>query len=572
MSNAVNFHPIVIRDERIQSITTDLPMELRKGGAHNTFQTQNATSMSTTGITFNVTPPSMDVVMDRHIKMSNRVTLRVAIPAGQTVNSRVFKYGETESLSAFPMNSLIGTATLTINSATVTVNTQDIFGVLSKMHDQKDFDEYHCPTMLDQKFKKYSDMQLSQSNPLGSFEDSKSNIVPRGAHPLESFTIVRSGTTPLTRTQADTEANIGTALTCTNTDQSWVITLTYVTIEPLLFLSPLIYGKSNNNAGLFGVNKLDLQLNIDPTAKRVFCSSTSVPMTVSLVAIEDSKLMLNYITPQSSDLIAPSNVVPYTEYSRYITAQTGNTVAAGANATVTSNSLQLNSIPNKFYIVVRKQLQNMTCKDSDSFLRIDNCVTQFNNMSGLFSSATQHDLYLTSKRNGSKQSAYEFYGEVSVKEGIKKPTIGSVLVLNPIDFGIPEYLTAGSTGNFNFQVTVGIKNTDSVPVTYELMILTQNDGIFILQKGQAMKQTSIYSKTLVAEATMSQFGESADYIRNQTSGPSLSNVNLLNMVKSGSGSAKSGGAMSAGGPVMNSVYNTGGDYTRRALSRLHSGI
>jgi len=565
MSNA-NYHPIVVRDERINSITTDLPIELRKAGSQNTYQSQNSNSASTTGITYNVTAPSENVVLDRHIKMSTKAAIKIGIAAGSVVVGSVcFKYGVTEALAAFPINNLITTATVSINTATMTVNTQDVFGVLSKMHDQEDFDMYHCPTMLDQKFKNFSDMPLESSSPFGSFLQSKGDITPRGAHPLDSFRIEKflNNVSAAIVTEANTDAQITTALTCNDTaNNRWVIDLVFTTVEPVLFLSPLIFGKSNNNSGLYGVNHFDLLLNLDTTAKRVFCSSSNIPMTVSLTSVSECKLLLNYITPQPSDLISPTNVVPFTDYQRYITAD-NTAINPRESKVISSNSTQFNSIPSKIYVCVRKQLNTMTLKDSNSFLAIKQVAIQFNNMSGILSSATQHDLFVMSKRNGLKQSVYEFFGKASTGNMSNKATAGSILILDPVDFGLPEYLTSGSTGNFNFQINVTCENTDGVAVTVELMILTQNDGVFITQNGQSTKQTALFTKDITAKATMAQFGESLDYVRKFSDGPSLTNVPLQNVSKSGAG-AMSAGSLSAGSGAMSA-----GSYSRSALQRIH---
>jgi hypothetical protein len=283
-------------------------------------------------------------------------------------------------------------------------------------------------------------------------------------------------------------------------------------------------------------------------------------MTVSLTSVSDVKLHMCYISPQDTDLIAPTNVVPYCEYARYITS-VGAVPASVGKSGIASNSIQLSSIPNKFYVVVRKRMSNMTVKDSNSFLPIKKVAIQFNNVASILSSASQHDLYKLSRKNGSKQSVYEFYGRASGADYVSKPTCGSIVILDPVDFGLPEIVAPGSTGSFNFQITVDVDNTDTVEEDCELLVVMEQSGVFITENGASSVQTALFTRKLVADATTEQFGESRDFIQKFTDDMTLVNVPLQNYTKSGSG-VRSGGSMA----------KTAGDYSREALARIHGSM
>jgi hypothetical protein len=563
MSDA-SFNTVVVRDSRIQDVSTKVDYMVHKGPSQNNYQQVQATSVSTSSVTFSVNVPSENIIIDRNITMTANPTIRITLPLGSVPDGVLaMRYGITEALNQFPLNQLFTNATMTINQASMSVNTQDIMSVLLRMTNDDNLSKYSCPHMPDKRFKAYSDMALTQSNPLRSFLEANEKSIPRGAHPI-SFSIAKttSGAAQTVRTQASTEAQIITALTCgTSGNDSWVIDITFRTTEPLLFMSPLKYGENlNNNAGLYGVKNIDFVFNIDTSAKRVLCSATTIPFNVSLVSMGDCRLNLNYLSVQASDLLASKNVLPYVEFARYLTVNTPNT-APNAPADIVAQAVQLSQIPNRLYIVARKPMSTQNNKDSNTFLAIENISINFNNVAGILAGATAVDLYNMSVSNGSQQDIYEFLGSANVSHGLSKNTAGSILVIDPSkDLNLPDYLSNGSIGQFSFQANVRVRNTDVATFSPELVVIAEYNGLFITQSGQSMKQTGLLTKDVVMNSTMNQFGESSQYIKKQASGnlqnlnaSSLRNIPLLNMKKSGSGAVSggsgnvSGGGLSAGG-------------------------
>ena len=552
-----SFNAIIVRDSRINDVSTKIDYIVNKGAAQNNYQHVKSTSAGVTNVNFAVTVPSENILVDRNVTISARPTLRVTIPAGLAANTLAFKYGSTEALNQFPLNSLFTNATATINQASFSVNTQDMLHALIRMSDDEVLSKYNCPYMSDKGFRSYSDMALLESNPLGSFEKSKGSVVPRGSHPIEfSIVTTRNGAgASAAVTHNHTSAQITTALTSAHVGDSWIIDIAFESTEPLLFLSPFLTGEGNNNsAGLYGVRNMDFVFNIDTSAKRLLCSGSTVPMTIALTGMNDCYLNLNYLSTQASDLLASRNVVPFSDYSRFLTVS-DQVLAADASHSINAHAVQLSQIPNRLYIVARKPINSQTMKDSNSFLAIEGISISFNNVAGILANANAHDLYKLSSVNGSKQDLYEFMGNASVTNGIRKNTTGSILVLNPArDLSLPDYLSNGSIGQFSFQANVRVRNLDGADVTPEILIIAEYDGFFLTEAGQSMKQTGLLTKDMVVNTTMAQFGESSNYIesQNKANGSNLSvssmrNVPLLNMKKSEkSGGAYSGGAMSGG--------------------------
>jgi hypothetical protein len=147
---------------------------------------------------------------------------------------------------------------------------------------------------------------------------------------------------------------------------------------------------------------------------------------------------------------------------------------------------------------------------ASSFLTINGISVNFNNASGLLSTATQQDLYNLSYRNGSSQSFYEFRGFADKTDAsvlvapnppsiIKVPTTGSLLVLAPVmDFSLPSYLSASSLGQYQFQFNMDVTNQYDFSIAQpEICIITINSGVFATQQGTSQIFTGILTKEQV---------------------------------------------------------------------------
>ena len=233
-----SFNTIVVRDSRINDVSTKIDYIISKGAAQNNYQHIKSTSASVTNVNFAVTVPSENVLVDRNITMTAKPTFRVTIPAGVADGTVAFKYGSTEALNQFPLNSLFTNATATINQASFSVNTQDMLHALIRMSDDEALSKYNCPYMSDKGFRSYSDMAELQSNPLGSFEKAEGSIVRRGSHPIEfSIIVTRNGAAAgAAVTHNNTSAQIIAALTSGHVGDSWTIDISFESTEPLFYL------------------------------------------------------------------------------------------------------------------------------------------------------------------------------------------------------------------------------------------------------------------------------------------------------------------------------------------------
>jgi len=523
-----DFKTVLIEDSRIASITNEEVFGVQSSGSQSTYQQFTSVSSSNSSIVFNVQVPSENILIDRHLLLQSTLTFTVncgsatdptyQVPIGDTA----FNYGLTESLQAFPLNSLFTTTQCTINNVSTSTNTQDVLPMLMRMNDKRMLSRYNSmtPSLPDDAYGLYEDGVLTNNNTLAGFNNNSYDLdfAPRGAFPVS---IVVQHFIGGVLTDASV---VSTAVTDT-----WKIIITGTFTEPFLALSPFINCEPDNQAGLVGVNNMSFVLNVDNTCKRLLSTANTqivnnalVPKYINptggitlgsptqSVGFFNTKLLFNFLSLQPSQYakIATKNIVPYLDYPRYLTTFTNSSpVPANDESTITSQNIQLNQVPDLILICARIPMSSQNIANSSSFLQIEGISVNFNNSSGLLASATKNDLYNLSFRNGSAQSFYEFGGSaksnlnppaVGGGAGITIPTTGSLLVLNPCyDFSLPDYLSSSSLGQYQLQFNLRVKNQFAYSIVPELCIITVNSGLFCVQQGTSQIFTGILTKQMV---------------------------------------------------------------------------
>ena len=183
----------------------------------------------------------------------------------------------------------------------------------------------------------------------------------------------------------------------------------------------------------------------------------------------------------------------------------------------------------------------------------------FNNQSGLLSTFTQQQLYeATTTTGGVKTLTWEEFAGVSISAGAGPtaytpgsgvyssvpysryagraagalnanspagirlvPTTGSILSLA---FGsciqIPEeYYSVGSIGQFNLQVTVTVANlTKDVWSNYELVVVVQNPGVLITDRGSGSTFIGLLTKDAVLKTKNSPDHVTLAYAKHMVGG------------------------------------------------------
>ncbi len=495
-----DFVKVKVIDPRL-AVTDRVKYKVEKGGQNVTCAQFNAISQTTSSHTYNIQVPSEQTLIDRRVMWQSTVEFVVrGVPA---LGEYLVNYGLTEALAPFPLHSLCSVMTATINNNSVSINIRDVLPAILRCNDVRELQAYNgmTPVAFDT-YKQYPDAVGANNNPLGSWVNVADNdLLPRGAHPLLSI--------------AGNTVGDGVA--------SRTVTIQVQITEPLL-LSPFIFANPQSNAqSFYGIQNLNFVFNIGDTkrfwrtAKAITDASqyNGAPYSVSLSSFSNSRLFFNFLTPHPSDaLVNPRNVVPYYELPRYLTTSQ-TPLSAGASASLTTSTLQLNQIPDKLILMVRKPMTSQLWDDSDSCMVINSISINFNNQSGILASAQIQDLYRYSRDAGSNQNWYEFSGQAfrnsiaggnyspSVPNGYRLWTSGSFLML---DFAqaiqlTEDFYAPGSLGNFNLQINLNVTNNSDQSVTPEICLITMNSGVFVCERGQSSVFTGILTKQDVLDAS-----------------------------------------------------------------------
>ena len=603
---ADTFEKILVKDDKIGCLTNRVKYQVLKGGQNITSQPFNAISQSISAHVYNITVPSLETIISREVLWQSTVTLKINLAVPNNVTATLGKpggqflvnYGVTDALAPFPLHSLVTNMTCTINNNTVSMNVQDTLPVLLRLLDAEELAKYECmtPTTLDflanyrdgidlleyqidtatnanaqnlrpvvytvgtdgnepavvdnaftstrpQAYHSYANNTLAydMNRPAGSTWYHK----PRGSYKIEA---IWAGT-----------ADRGTSRVPLASDTEVYVRFTVT--EPLL-LSPFVFGDPDGKQGFYGIQTMNFQMNIAPTANRAWRSvgylggAQPYTKTASVVKFENSRLIFNFLTPHASDMLEPRNVVPYYELPIYrsttglqdLAARTQQIDATGLfieppGLTIFSSNIQLNCVPDKLIIFVRKTVGNLQCHDTDSYLTIKKCVVQWNNQAGLLSSHTPEQLYRASVHSGLNNLTWDEFSGTTVTVGNYRgtgagaeprapytgvgaistldasrianggmpgiqltPTTGSILVLNFADVIqlTEEYYAPGSLGSFNLQVQLDVQNNHSTiwqSKDYEMVIMPMNTGVFVNEKGTSSTFIALLTKEDVIQAS-----------------------------------------------------------------------
>lgn len=508
---SADFQTTLIKDSRLADITDELSYAVLSGPSSNTYQQFSAVSTSNSAISFNAQIPSENIVVSREVLLQTDIHFTITItnvPAAETA----FNYGETDALQAFPLNSLFTTCSAQINNTNVSCNLQDVLPSILRLNNNRELYRYNgmCPVLPDQSYKDFEDAVGGSNNPLGDYQDQSydGDLLPRGAYPIQNLTLVHNifgggqDASPIS----------------TNVGDTFVITGFVNVTEPLIGLSPFIYGEPEyNKQGLVGINAMSFVFNIDSSCKRFWSTANDYNYNVQLGTqvqqnpFTNCRMLMNFLSTQPTDLISAKNVVPYMDLPRYLSLQSATApLASGATAIFNSQNIQINQLPDYFIINVRKPMSQQTVRDSSTFLRINSISVNLNNTSGLLSSATPQDLWRISVNNHSQQSWAEFSGQASSADnatgvGSFIATTGSLLILNPAyDLSLPDYLSCGSIGQYNFQFQISVTNIDPDQLTPEICIICVNSGVFTTLSGSSNIFTGILTKQMVLDAKTSE--------------------------------------------------------------------
>lgn len=474
----------------LQDPVTDLKTKrfysIWKGSKQNTYVPNTSTSFSNSQIQFSAPPPNPTTIIDRKIYLGIPIQITFT---GNTGNLAIplLQYGVADAFRSFPVASIIQTTAITINNTTVQINTNDLFPMLLWFYNGQDLENYDystSPVMQDQS-QTYAELLGSVRNPMGGYTGGVNHQSKRGE---TRITVV------------------------SNTSTSAVITA--FLIEPI-FLSPWVFGKGEE-AGLYGIQTLDFVFTLGDLTRAwshfdtdAAHNITAITATITGVSNPEPQqniplLFFRYLTPSLLQNIPMENVYPYYVLQRYPTEL--GLIAAGAPFSVNSNNIQLNSIPRRIYILVRRRNQDRTFLTTDTFARIQNVQINWNNDSGLLASATEKDLYHISIKNGLCMSWNQWKGRAgdSTNNVVVPPlplfpansvtTTGGILCLEfGSDIGLEDGQAPGLIGTYQLQMTISGLNPSTEAINLVLYVITVSEGVMTVTDLRAITEVGIVS-------------------------------------------------------------------------------
>lgn len=287
----------------------------------------------------------------------------------------------------------------------------------------------------------------------------------------------------------------------------FIYTIQAVVTEPL-FCSPFIWSglHDNQSQAFLGVNTISLNINVDTLYRRLWSSASTLRseggqyVGITAGTASDSNffggsgyatvgqkssfpsLLMNYMTSQPSQILDVRNVIPYMSMESKITTKSGSVPAFPVDGSVpqtisvSSSTFTLNQVPDQILVYCQKKWSSKSAVDSTSFLAIKQINVNFNNQAGLLSSSSPEDLWRMSQKNASNQNWLQFVGCASVSDttGLQKlvGTTGSMLILNSaLDLSLVDFLSAGSLGQFQFQIDVQVMNQGKALVDGDLELV-----------------------------------------------------------------------------------------------------
>jgi hypothetical protein len=531
------FQTVNALDSRLV-VHDSLTYAVEKSGQQVTSFIQNASSFTASGAQFTLIAPSLSTVISRKVllraKMKFNATVTMADP-GANMRTNALPTGNF-CLAPFAFHQLCNTITCTINNATFTFDCQNQLNEVLRCLDPEVLKEYntYTPCQLDS-YQNYADV-CQFNNDLGQTTNPKfANVLNS---PFRGFG-ANKGDLECRGSYISVVAN-ATSVTGAGNFGAKAVSITVNICEPVL-MSPFLLStiKNNHSGGLYGINTLAFNFQFRGDASRAIRAYLQSDPRWSIdsasLSSGDASLLFEMITPHPSVRLPSRSIQPYLQIQTFKTncgvlsggpAPAGGGAPTGAATPISSNSIQLSSIPDSVLIGVRKVVKYESDTDSYLPIRIDNdkcgpgsVIINFNNNPGICSNYTTQQLWECSRNSGCNLTYQEFFGQavltlpdvvstaVAASNGYTKiNTCGSLLKL---DFGrhiniAQDWYAPGSLGSFQFQVTVQAWNNTGADIaanTYELVCLFLYSGMIVSSLGSTSSYVGVLTKENVISAS-----------------------------------------------------------------------
>jgi hypothetical protein len=464
-----------------------------------------ATSFSQSNANWNIIPPSPSTIISRYVRVNLPLQFSITGTASLTGNNQCFVVNSSYSGPCqYPLHTIISTLTITFNNQAITIRPSQIF------------DKFHY----------YNFGREEQKGTLSttpSYPDQTTNNIDTGTitSPFASYS---SSVDHISRNSIPINWSANPVLT---NGQSGTAIFTLNITEPLM-INPLIFDNDWwRKPGITQITNFTVTMNFDPVGlSRVWRQAIGDPVKYSNVSvtIQQPSLALIYYTLPTYMNIPPSISYPYTAVQNYTYTFSTPITQNTPSVTLTSNTIQFQSIPHRIYVGVSKNYNSKTINDNDCFLPITNVNITWGNVSGVLSTLTQQDLYLLCLKNGLKQSWSMFSGNRInfYSTNVSNGSAQQIVYTGPsaplcLEFGSDIQLLnedfPGRQGTWNFQITVQANNTlPDVSYTCQMDIIVLYMGTMTIANQSVTLNTGLITpNTPIPELTKTTFPNETDF-------------------------------------------------------------
>ena len=345
-----------------------------QGGIRYTEQVNVADSFGSVGTKpvqalWTIYPPSTQTIVDRLMKLKCYVEVKAV--GGD------FQVGTNDAPRQFPLHSMCDVLTIQINGESISDNIGDkVSALLCYGNCAEDRNKtWSTTTAQPDQYQQLSDWQTFGS----------------GRNPLADY-----GENPTEQTRGGFSYEVVDAQT-----------LRYELTEPIL-MSPFYDGLHGQVEGFVNVNQFNIAYRWKSDVSKLWThSSAGNPITdVEVSFYRAPEILTTFITPDLTQPIPRLLTLPYHKSQDYLRSVPD--MAVGEVRRVISDSIKLSQIPRRMYLFVRRRRQDSNYSTADAFAGIQRLSVLWNNQSGLFSNATQQDLYEISRRNGLNMTYPQF--------------------------------------------------------------------------------------------------------------------------------------------------------------------
>lgn len=493
-------------DPRLTALTTSqdkMVYEVSQGAAYTNKIAQKANSVSNQSVSFNFNTQGKNVLIDRrfYVRMRFQVDAVITPTALNTFDD----YNRDIVPRAFPIASCAENVSVTINGTTVSANYADMMSAYLQYSSPEELFAYDLsgtPTQLDY-FTSYNENAFGGRREAGY---SNHGLKRSPKSPFnDDFT---SDSKQLSRGSFNFISRQGGVLAAGPNARRYV----FEVVEPLM-LSPLLYSSQNLESALLGVTNLAVNINFG-NLNRVLSQVLDVGAFNTVYTgsiIGTPELLIEYKNLQLVEESKIPQIVRY-NYSRpevFVndTKQSiaASTLTAFGTATVNNNAIQLSACPKRIYIYASLSRSKKTPTDADSFIPITSLSLSYLNVSGQFSSFSQHDLYTMSVKNGyrgafqnwsglANNAMHGFNSEIT-ESGMagRIGLAGGVLCIDSTDLALPSNIAAGILVNSQLQFTVGLQNCDTSPREITVTTVVVQNGIMEIADGGMTTRIGVLS-------------------------------------------------------------------------------